>query len=148
MYFVSDKSDCTLGHMTSKLIKYNVFCRQPPTRLSLGSMSTCEVWTFTCKARLTGRLHKKALRSGTFNKINICLSSVFYKDLKRRQSYRIRIIAGSNVTHLSVSQVLNSQVMWCISWVFYWLNVQQWKSRWSHARLWLIRNLRRPRSGD
>ena len=51
-------------------------------------------------------------------------------------------------THLSVSQVLNSQVMWCISWVFYWLNVQQWKSRWSHARLWLIRNLRRPRSGD
>ena len=58
------------------------------------------------------------------------------------------ITRPNTFTHLSVSQVLNSQVMWCISWVFYWLNVQQWKSRWSHARLWLIRNLRRPRSGD
>ena len=54
----------------------------------------------------------------------------------------------NTITPLSVSQVLNSQVMWCIPWVFYWLNIQQWKSRWSHARQWLIRNLRRPRSGD
>ena len=38
--------------------------------------------------------------------------------------------------------------MWCISWVFYWLNIQKWKSRWSHARLWFIRNLRWPSSGD
>ena len=62
--------------------------------------------------------------------------------------WRIFEYAVTLFTHLSVSQVLNSQVMWCISWVFYWLNIQQWKSRWSHARLWLIRNLRRPRSGD